>query len=298
MEDNKAILEKESYKSWMTYMYLRSSDQRKYGSLMKGWTTQYSQGSDQYPKTFVKAVDILTNHRFDEGFAKHKNKEKTENKDKRRNKEKDGNEENKEHGRSFAQKGSNDKFCYCCGDKNHLSNNCPVRDKTNRSDWVVNKGMQHLQSENKDEAKDDSESARSSITNDTSGVNQKVGWSGLQASFMSSEIVSIREKMLLDNGLLMSLFQNRKLVTGIMKSTQKLEMATNAGVQMCDMKAHVPGFGEVGYNEEAIMNIFSLPDMIKQYRVTFDLHLWCISTKTGLNVMRMACISSRQVRSS
>ena len=101
------------------------------------------------------------------------------------------------------------------------------------------------------------------MTNDTNEVNQKVGWSGLQASFVSSEILSMRDKMLLDNGSLMSLFQNKKLVTGIMKSTQKLEMATNAGVWVCDMKAHASGSGEVWYNEEAITNIFSLRDMIK-----------------------------------
>jgi hypothetical protein len=54
-------------------MLMKNSNQGKYGSLMTSLTTQFSMGTNQYPKNVVTAVDILTNHRFDKKELKNNN---------------------------------------------------------------------------------------------------------------------------------------------------------------------------------------------------------------------------------
>ena len=54
-------------------------------------------------------------------------------------------------------------------------------------------------------------------------------------------------------------------------ATWPIEIATNAGRRIVTHKAKVDGFGEVWYSEDAIANIFSLKDLIKKHKVTFDL---------------------------
>jgi hypothetical protein len=62
-----------AYPRWTAYMLMKNSDQGKYGSLMTSLTTQFSMGTNQYPEYVLKAVDILTNHRFDKREPRNKN---------------------------------------------------------------------------------------------------------------------------------------------------------------------------------------------------------------------------------
>ncbi len=41
----------ESIEAWMAYLVIRGSDQSKYGTLTKKFVTDYSLGTDQYPRT-------------------------------------------------------------------------------------------------------------------------------------------------------------------------------------------------------------------------------------------------------
>jgi hypothetical protein len=61
------------YAQWTAYMLMKNSDQGKYGLLMTSLTTQFSMGTNQYPKDVMAAVDILTNHRFDRKEPKNNN---------------------------------------------------------------------------------------------------------------------------------------------------------------------------------------------------------------------------------
>ena len=44
------------------FMYLRNSDQAKYGSVPENLNQQKSLGNDQYTKTITKAKKIISNH--------------------------------------------------------------------------------------------------------------------------------------------------------------------------------------------------------------------------------------------
>jgi hypothetical protein len=73
--DKQDEMQKGLYERWTAYMLMKNSDQGKYGSLMTSLTTQFSMGTNQYPKGIMAAVDILTNHRFDKKEPKNNNKE-------------------------------------------------------------------------------------------------------------------------------------------------------------------------------------------------------------------------------
>ena len=64
-QTDKATLKNEAFEKWMAYLLIRGSDQAKYGSLIKGFVSQFSLGNDQYPKTITTATDVLSNHKID-----------------------------------------------------------------------------------------------------------------------------------------------------------------------------------------------------------------------------------------
>jgi hypothetical protein len=60
------MIKAKAYPRWMAYLLLKGSDQMKYGLLLKGFTSQFSLGNDQYPKTITTAADVLSNHKIDQ----------------------------------------------------------------------------------------------------------------------------------------------------------------------------------------------------------------------------------------
>ena len=84
---------------------------------------------------------------------------------------------------------------------------------------------------------------------------------------------TLRDKkdwILLDSGSSVGLFHNRNLVKNVKKTDRLLELATNVGTRRNDTVAEVPAYGEVWFDQDAIANVFSLAEMVDQYRVTFD----------------------------
>ena len=49
-----------------------------------------------------------------------------------------------------------------------------------------------------------------------------------------------------------------------------MHLATNGGSMVTNMKADLPQWGEVWFNEKAITNIFSYAEMADRYRITYD----------------------------
>ena len=73
------------------------------------------------------------------------------------------NESNSQQETSFAQ--SDNKFCYCCGSKDHLSFDCSKKDKVPRDQWYVNKMHSHAQQSMATDNQQRNEDAGSSSTN-------------------------------------------------------------------------------------------------------------------------------------
>ena len=88
-EKEKTKLLGDSFAQWSAYLLLRGADSNKYGSLMKGFVSQYSLGHDQYPRDTTTATDALSNHSFDPKYhqQKKKGREKENNKKKKKDSE-------------------------------------------------------------------------------------------------------------------------------------------------------------------------------------------------------------------
>jgi hypothetical protein len=148
--DKKKELKKDAWNRLMAYLFLKGADSSKYGSLTRKFITDFSGGDDTYPKTLQKAVDILTNHRFDDTWSEKKKAAAAREKEKQR--------ADSEQATSIAQKErekrQKDYICHCCGKKGHISPNCPKKDEIKKKDWHISKAINAMQ-----EAHDDDDDA-------------------------------------------------------------------------------------------------------------------------------------------
>ena len=78
------------------------------------------------------------------------------------------------------------------------------------------------------------------------------------------------EDVILDSGSTISILKDASLVENIRKTKNKLMLYTNSGKMVVDQEAEVPEYGRVFFNDKAIMNLFSLKDLIQRGRVEFD----------------------------
>ena len=127
---------------------------------------------------------------------------------------------------------------------------------------------------------EDEESSVGSETSDISNNSMpsvgRRGWMNFQIS-LANKATSLLNKegdmkdwIILDNGSTLDLFCNPELVNNIEQVDDNMELSTNTGVKIVDQKAKAPEFGKVWYDKDAITNIFSLKNLIKKWRVTFD----------------------------
>ena len=271
-EDEKTEMKKEAFEKWMAYLIIRGSDQAKYGSLVKGFVSQYSLGNDQYPKTITTAIDVLSNHRLGGTNYEKRNRERAV-------QEK---EEEKPVETSFAQRKI---LCYCCGAEGHTSPTCPDRNKIPRDKWAVNKAVQHMQGSGRSNDNEDNrliESATSALNrNGRSGERQgkqdrHVEWNGFQNELnlvnnQGDISDKLKDVIILDTGsTLEATFMNPDLVTGIRKSKTPMMMATNAGSKKIDLVGSVNSFGDVWYDPTQMANIFGFSHVVDKWRVTYD----------------------------
>ena len=284
-----------AFERWMAYLLLRGSDQTKYGTLLKGFTSQFSLGNDQYPRTIATATDVLSNHRLDQRYY---DKQRTN-----RDKDRADRESNETAGTvtSFAQR-QTERVCYCCGKKGHISPYCDKRGTIPREEWHANRAMNHMQDGTDDNASDvsddndddDNESVQSTRSNSSrnrrsgrQNQNQnsnRVGWSIFQThefcSFQEEAIVNnqggkfsnLSDVILLDSGsTLAATFMNPDLVSNVKVSRRPISMATNAGTKTINLEAKVVGYdGHVCFDPTQLANIFGLANLADRHRITYD----------------------------
>jgi hypothetical protein len=239
-------------------MLMKNSDQGKYGLQMTSLTTQFSMGTNQYPKDVMAAVDILTNHRFDK-------KEPKNNNQRNRNWNNDNTALTITTQSSFNQ-ALKKATCCCCGKKGHYSNKCPEKDKRSmpKPNWKTKQKKKMTMTM---QAKLCGGQTRGIREN---GIISSKKKESLHNNSKQWALNTKEDSILLDNGSTLSLFGSPKMVTNIRESKTALELATNAGTRTTKKIANVPGYGTVWYDKTAIANIFGLSELKKNHRVTYE----------------------------
>ena len=116
---------------------------------------------------------------------------------------------------SFAQL---ENACYCCGKKGHSSNKCFQKEKIPKEQWYINKLQR--QETNKIQQHMQINSDASSVTTPTPPppppeptptIASLQEWSGAHLLHNSNKFNSMKDCILLDNGLSTSIFANPKI---------------------------------------------------------------------------------------
>ena len=93
----------------------------------------------------------------------------------------------------------------------------------------------------------------------------------LHTKYDSYEQLDLRNVILLDNQSTLDLICNKKLATNIEKSNRTMTVQGNSGTLDITHRAKLKGYtSKPWFRKEAITNILSFKNMIKQYRITYD----------------------------
>ena len=76
--------------------------------------------------------------------------------------------------------------------------------------------------------------------------------------------------ILIDTGSTCSVFRNNNILINIMRSGTIMRAVTNGGHQDSDHTGLFPGFFEVWLNKESLLNILSMRDVRKHFRMVMD----------------------------
>ena len=300
-------MKEQSWDQWMAYIAIKGCDQTKYGTVVKGFASQFSLGNDQYPKTMNAVTDVLSNHRFDSRFYEVRDKRREKARAKRNVREDDDTTN-----RSFNQR----VICYTCGEPGHKTPDCTKKDSIPKDRWFINRKISAFQEGNDNDSLDDAsedsggrddDSVRSDISSSsrasTSSRNRRSGgnrsrssrsrsrgsgveWSGFQyrssIDYANIELVQgqtttkpkfdyLKDVIILDSGsTIAGTFMNPDLVSKIRVSRSPIGMATNAGNKKLSLEGQVDGFGTVYYDPSQMANIFGFADTVDKHRVTYD----------------------------
>ena len=139
--------------------------------------------------------------------------------------------------------------CHNCQEFGHYSNNCPS-DTTQGGSQFAMHGVEF------DFSSDDS------------------AYGPVIAEFMFAQYGHTTDQyfdsILIDTGSTCSVFCNEDLLQNIHQSNTILHAKTNGGSQDSTMRATLPGFFDVWFNSQSMVNILAWCDVSEHYRITTD----------------------------
>ena len=100
------------FEHFSTYIMMRGCDHSKYGTLMKGFVSQYSTKNDQYPKSMTDATDVMSLHPFDQAYYDRQKRARERNKKNRNN-------DDDEKVQSQLTQMTKGYCCHICGSDKH-----------------------------------------------------------------------------------------------------------------------------------------------------------------------------------
>ena len=270
------------------YIFLHRSDQAKCGTVTHNLNEQQSLDNDQYPKTIRTAVNVLSNHRFDEAYVEKKRKQRRRQTDK--DTTEDDDKDKKVEEVSFAQLEGK---CYVCGKPKCRSNKCPLRETTPKKDWAINKvaAKEQLHAivtttpttdataqagsvRSQDTSTTQSDTASVTTQGTTQGTSHAQVWCYGMAQFTLQQqrhpVPDMKKVIVLDTGSSDNLFANKDLMDNVRPGPHSIGMTTNAGEIVTNVRGDIGIFGQAWQEDSAATNVLALSKVADKHRVTYD----------------------------
>ena len=127
METAQDEMKERALKKFSGLLYLRQSDQKRYGHLLKEWCQQYANGQrDLYSKDLSATFKVMRTVEI----------KKTKKEQPKQEKEK---VELPEGAESFSQTTKDEEIiCFCCGKPGEYANECPMQKQIAENNWFKN----------------------------------------------------------------------------------------------------------------------------------------------------------------
>jgi hypothetical protein len=174
--------------------------------------------------------------------------------------------------------------CQVCGVKGHFANKCSKRNSTPKDEWfwekVKKKEISLLNSTQRTYS-----AVASTPVQEGSSDTPTGKWSMLSSHVTDISLLQggleLRDVILLDSQSTTNIFCNPKFVEDIRPAETPLLLNTSGGVLITTLKATLPDFGEVWFNEDAIANIFCMADIDDKYGMEWSM----VDGKKAIRVM-------------
>ena len=238
--------------------FMHGSDKQRYGGLLQDYENSYIERVGRFSKTLTDAYNLLVKYKQDKCFV---NVDRISDGDNFLN---PGEEEDKD-GTALAQRNYDKSKIkrHHCGEQGHFENECPNKKKKSRTNLLM-KGefssstfmfCQREQREPVNESDDDSSDEELSdnendpFENNGYAITQPDTSNGIPSSWIIP-----------DNGSTVDAFSNRTLLCDVEESSTRMRI----------LYGHLRGYGKVWYASGGIVNILSLFNMTKKFRVSYD----------------------------
>ena len=286
-------------------MFMKGADKKKYGAYMKHLKRQYTGDQDQYPRTLDKAVADLRAQGVDT----------TNNNNNRRNQNRNNNNNNNRQQDQANSNGTSynsaERYCWVCGDPNHVVSECDERDTRPRRDWEQtrrrnearnsNRGTNNNQTDsasngNSAGANNDDGSVASEVTTTPRGSRRGRSYSSFYQVPATMQAFAehddenfhrndLRNALMLDTGTTSTMICNRDLVTDVKISDQGIFMNSNFGGKEIKLRGTLKAIPNhrVWIHEDGSANVLSQSELEKlcDCVVTYEPGIFRVTTPAG-----------------
>ena len=278
-------LKEEAAQRFFAYGYLKGMDKARYGSIKEELHNEYLKGQKNYPKTITDAYQLQQNY-----WIK-----------KRPSKDQHAGSATNFMNRNARTKDNKDIECWTCGEKGHISPNCPNKnkDKNNDKNEGPNSAVTNVQHNNSDENKNKSSEGKGAnhfqvstfnflqVNNTSAYIDSKIeghkqpNYNHVMKAYQEYKCAmsnngddtnpkTLREWMLLDSQSTIDIFCNEDLLTKIHWKENGIALYTNAGNINVNRQGYLEGYGWVWFDNRAITNILCMNNVKKRFKITYN----------------------------